>query len=84
MVDRRTLELTAANDELQRLNKELLSSNDEIKELNENLEKMVKERTDKINDQLGQLMRYAHLNLTRSKGAISSDAWTFAIDQTGR
>lgn len=62
MVDRRTLELTVVNDELQRLNKELLSSNDEIKELNENLEKIVKERTEKINDQLGQLMRYAHMN----------------------
>jgi len=62
MVNRRTLELTAANDELQRLNKELLGSNNEIKELNENLEKMVKERTDKINDQLKQLTRYAHMN----------------------
>jgi len=54
--------LIVVNDELQRLNKELLSSNDEIKELNENLEKIVKERTDKINDQLNQLMRYAHMN----------------------
>jgi len=62
IVDRRTLELTAANNELQRLNQELVGSNNEIKELNENLEKMVQERTDKINDQLGQLMRYAHMN----------------------
>jgi signal transduction histidine kinase len=62
IVYKRTSELIVVNDELQRLNKELLSSNDEIKELNENLEKIVKERTDKINDQLNQLMRYAHMN----------------------
>jgi len=61
-VDKRTVELTAANDELLRLNNELQSSNGEIKELNENLEKIVKERTEKINDQLKQLVRYAHMN----------------------
>jgi len=62
IVDKRTVELTAANDELLRLNNELQSSNGEIKELNENLEKIVKERTEKINDQLKQLVRYAHMN----------------------
>jgi len=62
IVERRTLELTVVNNELQRLNKELVGSNNEIKELNENLEKIVKERTNKINDQLTQLMKYAHMN----------------------
>ncbi|MBI1768356.1 MAG: hypothetical protein HYR67_08275 [Bacteroidetes bacterium] len=62
MVERRTIELTAANNELQSLNEELKASNDGIKELNESLEQMVKERTDKINDQLSQLTKYAHMN----------------------
>src|SRR5258707_693122 len=62
VVKKRTIELTSANNELQSLNEELKASNDSIKELNENLEKMVKERTDKINDQLSQLTKYAHMN----------------------
>jgi signal transduction histidine kinase len=61
-VEKRTLELTNANNELASLNEELKSSNESIKELNENLERMVKERTDKINDQLSQLSKYAHMN----------------------
>ena len=61
-VERRTVELTNANNELLSLNEELKSSNESIKELNENLERMVKERTDKINDQLSQLSNYAHMN----------------------
>ena len=62
VVKKRTVELTSANNELQSLNEELKASNDSIRELNENLEKMVKERTDKINDQLSQLTKYAHMN----------------------
>jgi signal transduction histidine kinase len=58
----RTQELTSANSELQTLNEELISSNEEIKSLNENLERLIKERTEKINDQLSQLMKYAHMN----------------------
>jgi signal transduction histidine kinase len=61
-VEKRTVELTFANNELVSLNEELKSSNESIKELNENLEQMVKERTDKINDQLSQLSKYAHMN----------------------
>ena len=61
-VEKRTFELTSANNELLSLNEELKSSNDNIVELNENLERMVKERTDKINDQLSQLSKYAHMN----------------------
>ena len=62
VVNKRTIELTSVNNELQSLNEELKASNDSIKELNENLEKIVKERTDKINDQLSQLTKYAHMN----------------------
>lgn len=61
-VEKRTLELTHANNELVSLNEELKSSNESIKELNQNLERMVKERTDKINMQLSQLSKYAHMN----------------------
>jgi signal transduction histidine kinase len=61
-VEKRTIELTYANNELISLNEELKSSNESIKELNENLEQMVKERTDKINDHLNQLSKYAHMN----------------------
>jgi signal transduction histidine kinase len=61
-VEKRTLELRNANNDLVSLNEELKSSNESIKELNENLERMVKERTDKINHQLSQLSKYAHMN----------------------
>jgi signal transduction histidine kinase len=61
-VEKRTYELRFANNELISLNEELTSSNENIKVLNENLERMVKERTDKINDQLHQLSKYAHMN----------------------
>lgn len=62
IVNQRTKELTSANNELQSLNEELTASNEGIKELNENLEQLVKERTDKINDQLEQLRKYAKMN----------------------
>jgi len=61
-VEKRTIELTSANNELVSLNEELKSSNESIKELNESLELMVKERTEKINDQLKILSKYAHMN----------------------
>jgi signal transduction histidine kinase len=61
-VEKRTIDLQDANNELLSLNEELKSSNESIKELNENLELMVKERTDKINGQLNQLSKYAHMN----------------------
>jgi len=62
IVEDRTIELTSANNELLSLNEELKASNDGVKELNENLEKIVKDRTDKIREQLSQLMKYAHMN----------------------
>jgi signal transduction histidine kinase len=62
IVSDRTGELTAANNELLSLNEELKTSNDIVKELNGNLENVVKERTDKINEQLNQLTKYAHMN----------------------
>lgn len=61
-VEKRTAELTVANNELLSLNEELKSSNENIRLLNENLEQMIRERTDKINDQLRQLSKYAHMN----------------------
>jgi signal transduction histidine kinase len=61
-VEKRTGELIYANNELLSLNEELKSSNESIKELNENLERMVMQRTVKINDQLDQLSKYAHMN----------------------
>lgn len=61
-VEKRTFELRAANIELKSLNEELKASNDSIVELNENLERKVIDRTNKINDQLKQLSKYAHMN----------------------
>ena len=58
----RTHELTKVNNELQTVNEELQSTNEEVKSLNENLEKIVIERTKKINRQLEQLSKYAHMN----------------------
>jgi signal transduction histidine kinase len=62
IVHERTQELIAANNEWQTVNEELTSSNEEIKSLNENLERIIKERTEKINYQLIQLSKYAHMN----------------------
>jgi signal transduction histidine kinase len=58
----RTRELVNANNQLQALNEELISSNEEIKVLNENLERIVEERTLRVNQQLEQLSKYAHMN----------------------
>jgi signal transduction histidine kinase len=62
VVKERTRELMDANHQLQTLNEELISSNEEIKVLNENLERLVQERTQKINQQLEQLSKYAYMN----------------------
>ncbi len=62
IVERRTIELTEVNNELLSLNEELKASNESTRSLNENLEQMVKERTDRINGQLNQLKKYAHMN----------------------
>lgn len=58
----RTAEVQSSNEKLRHLNEELLSSSEKIKLTNSSLENMVQERTRKINDQLWQLSRYAHMN----------------------
>lgn len=56
----------------------LAEANDELKNMNENLDKIVKERTQKIHDQFDQLLKYAHHNshevrapLSRMQGLMS-------------
>jgi signal transduction histidine kinase len=58
----RTAEVQSANEKLKHLNEELTNSNEKIRLANDNLEDMVYERTKKINDQLLQLSKYAHMN----------------------
>jgi len=58
----RTAEVQSSNEKLMQLNEELMSSSEKIRSANNNLENMVRERTKKINDQLWQLSRYAHMN----------------------
>jgi len=62
IVKLRTAEVLSANDKLKEINEELMLSNEKIELANENLEGIVHERTKKINDQLTQLSRYAHMN----------------------
>src|SRR5258705_6129310 len=62
MVEVRTAEIQSINEKLKNLNEELMASNEKITLANDNLEHMVHERTKKINDQLSQLLRYAHMN----------------------
>ncbi len=62
IVDARTQELVNANKHLQAVNEELTSTNEKVKSLNDNLEKLVAERTAKVNEQLRQLSKYAHMN----------------------
>jgi signal transduction histidine kinase len=58
----RTAEVQSINEKLKQLNEELMSSNEKIKLANDNLEEMVEERTKQINNQLSQLLKYAHMN----------------------
>jgi len=58
----RTAEVQSSNKKLHLLNEELMSSSEKIKSVNDNLESLVLERTKRINDQLQQLSRYAHMN----------------------
>ena len=62
IVKARTAEVQSINEKLKHLNEELMSSNEKIRSVNDNLEVMVQERTKQINDQLSQLLRYAHMN----------------------
>ncbi|MEP2025959.1 MAG: hypothetical protein ABJH98_14380 [Reichenbachiella sp.] len=57
---------------------ELANANAELKEINENLDRMVKDRTQKVQEQYKQLLKYAHLNshevrapLSRMQGLMS-------------
>lgn len=61
---RRSLIRTNKNLEsiVQQRTQELTDTNNELKLLNENLEDMVIERTQKINNQLTQMIKYAHMN----------------------
>lgn len=58
----RTAEVQYTNEQLRHLNEELMSSNEKVRSANDSLENLVRERTKKINDQLSQLSRYAHMN----------------------
>jgi signal transduction histidine kinase len=58
----RTTEVQSTNEKLKHLNEELMSANEKMVSVNDNLEDMVWERTKKINDQLSQLSKYAHMN----------------------
>ena len=62
LVNSRTEELATANGKLTSMNNELVSTSEEIKSMNENLDGLVKERSQKIEDQLNLLIRYAHMN----------------------
>lgn len=62
IVTQRTKEISEALKKLQQLNSDLHASNEEVKTLNENLEKLVLERTTKINKQFEQLKRYVDIN----------------------
>ncbi|WP_420582111.1 hypothetical protein [Reichenbachiella sp.] len=56
----------------------LAEANDELKSMNENLDQLVKERTQKVQDQYEQMLKYAYLNshevrapLSRMQGLMS-------------
>ncbi|WP_456460753.1 hypothetical protein [Reichenbachiella sp.] len=58
--------------------KALADANDELKSMNENLDSLVKERTQKVQDQYEQMLKYAYLNshevrapLSRMQGLMS-------------
>lgn len=71
LVSQRTLQLSQANEKLHVVNDELITVNEEMRTLNDNLEKLVAERTEKINNQLDQLIRYAHLNSHEVRGPLA-------------
>jgi len=71
IVSSRTEELETANDRLIKMNKELSASSLEIKSMNENLDSLVKERSKKIEDQLGLLIKYTHMNSHEVRGPLA-------------
>lgn len=70
-VKERTMALTDSNQQLLALNEELTASTEEVRALNENLEKIVLSRTEKINAQLKQLEKYAHMNAHEVRGPLA-------------
>lgn len=71
LVKSRTLELAKANEDLKEANKELMTTNAEIKALNSNLDEMVRERTEKVQKQLDQLLKYAFMNSHEVRAPLS-------------
>lgn len=61
-VKERTIELENANNHLITLNGELITNSDLVKLLNENLDDLVKKRSEKIEEQLKVLNKYANMN----------------------
>jgi signal transduction histidine kinase len=70
-VDKRTSQLALANHNLMSVNKSLLNSNHEKKALNDNLDEMVKKRTERVREQLDQLIKYAHMNSHEVRAPLS-------------
>ncbi len=70
-IKQRTLQLTESNQQLLTLNEELTASHEEVRSLNDNLEKLVQDRTEKINLQLKQLEKYAHMNSHEVRGPLA-------------
>lgn len=71
MVKERTSALYASNQQLLTLNEELTASHEEVRSLNDNLEKIVLSRTERINAQLQQLEKYAHMNSHEVRGPVA-------------
>ena len=62
LVEKRTEELAVANTKLQSVNEELLASSEQIKMINKNLDGLVKQRAEKIQEQVQLLNKYANMN----------------------
>lgn len=71
MVKERTSALQESNQQLLTLNEELTASHEEVRSLNDNLEKIVLSRTERINEQLQQLEKYAHMNSHEVRGPVA-------------
>jgi signal transduction histidine kinase len=70
---RRSLELTNKNLEelVKQRTHELSETNFELQSLNENLEQLVKDRTKKIDTQLDQIVKYAHMNAHEVRAPVA-------------
>lgn len=71
MVKERTSALYTSNQQLLTLNEELTASHEEVRSLNDNLEKIVLSRTERINEQLKQLEKYAYMNSHEVRGPVA-------------